>query len=144
MEEELVSSIVYRSTAVRPLLDGELLWLLNQARAENRRLGLTGMLLYRDGHFLQLLEGGLRELEQIYGRIERDPRHHHVTLLRTDFGPRLFPHWTMGFKNLRDWRVNDPEIGVTDLMSVPFDAGYFGENPGKALAILLCFRGLAG
>ncbi len=142
MEAELVHSIVYRSTAIRPLLDGELLWLLNQARAENRRLGLTGMLLYRDGQFLQLLEGGLRELELIYGRIERDPRHVRVTLIRTDFGPRLFPNWTMGFKNLRDWRVNDSAIGVTDLMSVPFDASYFGENPGKALAILLCFRGL--
>ena len=140
---EMVHKLIYRSRAIRPPTDGELLWLLNPARVENARMGLTGMLLYRDGLYLQLLEGGLRELERVYGKIEKDPRHTSVTLLGTDYGERHFPHWTMGFKNLRDWRVNDPALGVSDLMSVPFDALYFGESPSRAQAMLLCFRGLS-
>jgi hypothetical protein len=124
------------------MTDEELLGLLGAARTVNAKMGLTGMLLYKNGCFLQVIEGRLRELEQVYAKIEQDPRHTCVTLLRTDYGPRQFPGWTMGFQNLTDWRINDERLGVTDLMSVPFNNSYFGENPSKAQAMLLCFRGL--
>jgi len=140
---ERVHSLIYWSRAVRPFSDAELLWLLNAARQTNARLGVTGMLLYKDGCFLQMLEGRLRDLETVFRRIETDPRHHSVQILRTDNGARQFAGWTMGFRNLTDWRLNDPALGVSDLMSAPFNADYFGANPSRAQSMLLCFRGLS-
>jgi hypothetical protein len=142
-EVEMVHSILYWSrTAVR-LTEADLLDLLRVSRRANEQKGLTGMLLYKDGCFLQVLEGELRPLEQVFAKIEKDPRHECVTLLRTDYGPRQFAGWAMGFENLTKIRPNFPGMGVTDLMDVKFDAEYFGANPTKAQAMLLCFRGLA-
>jgi len=140
---ECVHSIMYWSRATARMTEAELLEILRKARRSNQEKGLTGMLLYKKGCFLQLLEGELRPLEQVYAKIEKDPRHTSVTLLRTEYGPRQFPGWTMGFQNLTKIRLNLPELGVTDLMDVPFDAEYFGANPTKAQSILLCFRGVA-
>ena len=50
--------LVYVSSAVRPFSKSELVELLNVTRDNNSRLGVTGMLLYRDGNFMQVLEGG--------------------------------------------------------------------------------------
>lgn len=140
---EKVHSILYWSRAVQPMTDGALLELLSVARAANAKAGLTGMLLYKDGCFLQLLEGYMKELDQVFERIEADSRHTSLTVLRTEYGPRQFTGWTMGFRNLTDWRLNDPRLGVSDILSVPFDATYFGEDPTKAQSMLLFFRGMS-
>lgn len=141
--DEQVHSIMYWSRAVCPMTDADLLNLLSTARSVNAKMGLTGMLLYKNGCFLQILEGYLKELELVFAKIEADPRHTCVTILRTDFGPRQFTGWTMGFQNLTNWKLTDPRLGVSDILSVKFNASYFGPNPSKAQSMLLCFRGLA-
>ena len=50
--------IVYISIATRPMGEEKLVELLQQCRENNRQRNVTGMLVYRDGAFLQLLEGG--------------------------------------------------------------------------------------
>ena len=49
--------LVYVSAATHAFTKSELLELLNKARANNQRLGITGLLLFKDGDFIQLLEG---------------------------------------------------------------------------------------
>lgn len=49
--------IVYVSSAVKPFDKAELLDLMRKACGKNQLLGLTGMLLHKDGSFIQLLEG---------------------------------------------------------------------------------------
>jgi len=66
--------LVYVSSAVEPFSKTELVELLHVARANNERLGITGMLLYRDGNFMQVLEGEEPVVRDLYARIERDPR----------------------------------------------------------------------
>ena len=51
-----VYQVLYLSAAARLFSDVELRALLADARARNEAAGLTGMLLYEDGHFLQTLE----------------------------------------------------------------------------------------
>lgn len=94
-------SLVYVSNAVQPLSAAELRELLACSRAHNLRDGLTGLLLYRDGYFLQVLEGPRAAVRQTFGRIERDRRHHHLCLL--DERPivrRVFGEWSMAFPHL--------------------------------------------
>jgi hypothetical protein len=75
--------------------------MLQAARKHNDGAGLTGMLLYTEGAFFQVLEGIPEEVEALYARIERDKRHEQVTKIVAEATPnRSFEHWTMGFSHV--------------------------------------------
>lgn len=70
--------------------------ILNAARRNNARDGITGALLHGGGYFAQALEGPLSALEQTFERIQCDPRHGEVTVLHCAPVPeRLFDGWSM-------------------------------------------------
>lgn len=62
---------IYSSAAVEPFIDSALAELLALARLNNGRLGVTGMLLYHDGSFLQALEGDEGVLENLYTKLAK-------------------------------------------------------------------------
>ena len=95
--------LVYSSTAVAPFSASELLAGLTLYRAKNLRLGITGLLIYRQGEFMQALEGEEATVRALFATIRDDPRHQHVHLLVGLKVPkRYFPRWSMGFKNLEE------------------------------------------
>ena len=99
--------LVYASTAVEPLTSSELLARLSLYREKNLRLGITGLLLYKHGEFMQALEGEELTVRSLFDKIKADPRHEQVHLLVTVPVPkRQFPRWSMGFKNLDEIDVN--------------------------------------
>jgi hypothetical protein len=68
-----------------------------EAIALNAPAGITGVLLYLDGRWAQILEGDQAAITGLYDRISRDARHDRVTLdylIGTE--SRLFPDWSMG------------------------------------------------
>lgn len=72
--------------------------LLTQSRHNNLRDGLTGLLLYGDGSFMQILEGPEEAVDRTYRRILDDPRHRR--LMKVDDARcdgRLFGRWSMGY-----------------------------------------------
>jgi len=95
--------LIYVSTA-RELMDKDaLLGILAKAREKNARLGITGMLLYKDGNFLQLLEGEERIVRGIYETIARDTRHFDTMITMEEaVSERMFTEWSMGFHDLSD------------------------------------------
>ena len=96
-------SITYISTAVYEPDQEELLALLRQSRANNARLGVTGLLQYRAGNYIQTLEGPAGVVLPLVGRIRRDPRHKHVVqITREPISRRSFPNWSMAFRPLHD------------------------------------------
>ncbi len=64
--------LIYVSTAVKPMIGDELVSLLEQSRARNKRHRITGMLLYSDGHFMQVLEGEEASVMKIFEDISHD------------------------------------------------------------------------
>jgi hypothetical protein len=93
--------LIYASAASRPMSSTELGALLARARERNTSLGLSGMLLYADGSFFQVLEGKPDVVLGLYERIERDPRHNQVTcIIHEPIPRRCFGAWSMGFSNL--------------------------------------------
>ena len=77
--------------------------LLQECVERNGPLGITGILLYQSGNFLQLLEGRQEVVKTLFAQIARDPRHHQVTRVLSGNAPaRLFPNWSMAYKNLAD------------------------------------------
>ena len=100
-------TLIYTSTAVRPLSDQELLDLLERAREKNHRLNITGMLLYQKPTFLQVLEGSQEAVEDLFKSIVRDPRHYDVTLLlKRVIKEREYTEWNMKFTNLDTLDLN--------------------------------------
>jgi hypothetical protein len=93
--------LIYESQATRPFTEAELADLLQQARTHNEANGLSGILLYaNDGRFVQVLEGEVDDLHELYFmHISRDKRHQHLMLLADGrLKERRFPDWRMGFR----------------------------------------------
>jgi acylphosphatase len=95
--------LIYISYATRPMDEAELVELLNRSRKNNFKRGVTGMLLYLQDKFIQVLEGNEQAVKSLLTIIESDPRHKKVAvLLEGKTKERLFQSWSMGFKNLTD------------------------------------------
>ena len=91
-------SIIYVSTAVSLFTDQQLEALLIEARRLNLESGVTGVLLYCDGNFMQCLEGPPDSLQITYNRILASRRHTNVVqLLDRRIEARSFADWQMGF-----------------------------------------------
>jgi len=90
--------VIYVSAAKSPQSDADLLSLLNASRTRNAASALTGLLLYDQGCFLQVLEGSRDAVAVTYTRIERDPRHHRISkIFDAHVSARSFDKWAMGF-----------------------------------------------
>lgn len=91
--------IVYTSSARQEFSAADLKKLLVAARMRNKAVGVTGMLVFHDGAFLQALEGEKRAVNEIFARIQNDPRHGDLVVLHRGPGPeqRVFGEWSMGF-----------------------------------------------
>jgi hypothetical protein len=75
--------------------------IINQAREHNPEAGITGILCYGGGIFLQAIEGGRLPVSDLFGHIQRDPRHKDVALLHfEEIFERRFGGWSMGQVNL--------------------------------------------
>jgi hypothetical protein len=93
--------LIYVSTAAKSMNNDELLSLLQQSRKNNLELGITGMLLYMKGHFMQMLEGEKSTVQQLYEEIVVDDRHRDVyKIMAGEIEKRNFDNWSMGFCNM--------------------------------------------
>ena len=93
--------VIYVSSATRLMSETELKSLLEVSRERNAADGLTGMLLYKDGSFMQVLEGEEEPLKQTCNRIGRDPRHRGIIFLcEEETAERSFVGWAMGFRSV--------------------------------------------
>lgn len=87
---------VYLSHAVPPLGREELYDLVKRAAAANEQHGVTGLLVYSDGHFMQVVEGTPDTIERLRANIRADPRHTDLTELRyASAEQRLFDGWSL-------------------------------------------------
>lgn len=131
--------LIYVSTALVELDDAELATLAEGAARFNGAHGLTGMLLYSRGGFLQVLEGEPQPLAEAWRRIRRDPRHYGLIQLRyAPLASRDFGQWSMGFHML-DEADRLRHAALFPLGVDGFDAGLLGAKPGAALNLLSDF-----
>ncbi|MCB1122372.1 MAG: BLUF domain-containing protein [Verrucomicrobiae bacterium] len=91
--------IVWISEASKEFSDDELLEILSSSRINNRKRHITGLLLYDQKSFLQIMEGGEDEVDFTFKhRIETSRRHRNVIpLVQTPLEERIFENWAMGF-----------------------------------------------
>ncbi|MFG6429822.1 BLUF domain-containing protein [Roseateles sp. LYH14W] len=93
--------LMYASRATAAPTDSDLAAILKASREHNPAEGITGLLCFTDGVFVQVLEGGRNAVNARYKRIVEDPRHRDVILLAyEEITERGFAGWTMGQVNL--------------------------------------------
>lgn len=132
-------SLTYVSSAIALFTARELRELLECCNENNRRQSITGMLLYKDGNFMQVLEGERPAVLALHAKISNDPRHRGlITLLQGEMPGRQFPDWSMGFRDLGA-EVDHPQ-GYSEFLNVPLTGKEFQSDPSKAQKLLLAFK----
>src|SRR4051812_36074060 len=97
----MIHQLIYASRSTRPLSEADVASILAAARQNNGKRGITGMLLYDAGSFLQVLEGEQTAVNDTFAKISDDPRHDGVVVLsRGDVPARGFGDWKMGLLEL--------------------------------------------
>ena len=120
--------LTYASTALKEWSPEELLKLLKECRTNNGAKNITGILLYANGTFFQVLEGDEATVNSIYGIIEKDKRHKDVTIIeREKIAERAFPYWSMGFEKI-DAKELSKMDGLNDFFEHDFTPSGFASH----------------
>jgi|AntRauTorckE6833_2_1112554.scaffolds.fasta_scaffold01124_6 uncharacterized Fe-S cluster-containing MiaB family protein len=100
MEKQLYS-LLYASSSSKDMSENELTSLLEEIRKKNQSQNITGVLLYGNKSFLQVLEGDKEKLKSLYKKIEKDPRHKAIVKLHEEaIDERIFGEWSMAFSRI--------------------------------------------
>lgn len=127
--------LLYVSSTPRDIAPGVLNDILAASRANNPLLGVTGLLIYIDGGFLQILEGEERTVRELYMRICTDRRHWEVRmLLDREVEKRAFGGWSMGFERPTP---DDPESAGMFGVTREAILGRLSPHAGRVIAVML-------
>ena len=141
-DPEALYHLGYVSTEAVKFSDEALIALLTEARNANTDRNVTGLLLYREGSFYQVLEGSESDVMATFHDIEGDPRHKEVRVLFDgETESREFADWQMGFLNL-DGIDMDALSGFSDFMTRDADPREFLESLSRGKRLALMFRTL--
>lgn len=95
---KLLHQIAYVSLSVEPLSLALLTNILEVSRMNNQRDEITGVLMYHNEVFFQVIEGERAVVDLCYARILRDDRHQGLSLMLDDTIESLtFPDWSMEY-----------------------------------------------
>jgi hypothetical protein len=138
----MLIQLIYTSKATGDLSDDQLAAILKASVSNNKLHGITGLLLFSRGTFMQLLEGEASDVDAAFERINTDPRHHAIEAhVRTPVKAREFGEWYMGYRAVR------PEDALAFPNYAPFfedgfDSTKLAETPGDCLTIMKVLAGL--
>jgi len=105
-----LSCILYVSSAAGPISEAQIDHLLTRARARNAEANITGILLQRNGSFMQYIEGMDTDLQRIYTIIKNDPLHKGIIeLMNEPIQTRVFPQWAMAYRTKNFQAFTDPD-----------------------------------
>jgi hypothetical protein len=132
--------LVYVSSVVTPFSADELSALLAISHRNNTAMGITGMLLYKDGNVMQVLEGEEGAVRKLYATIADDSRHRGLlTLTQGPLAERQFPDWSMGFRDLTA-ADGSAAPGYNEFLNTPLTGREFSSNPTRCQKLLTTFK----
>lgn len=136
----MLYELIYTSLAVREMANDDLNNILTVSRDKNKRLGITGILLYQNRTFIQLLEGEKEAVCELYKTIQKDDRHTRVaTFWEAAIESRNFAQWSMAFTELSKLKDFDPEV-VSNFLEKGFTNELLSNNPNVGQQLLLSLR----
>jgi len=127
--------LIYFSGETRRLNQAELIELLSLSRARNEAAAITGILVYKEGIYIQILEGDEQAVRALYAGIQTDPRHTRVlTISEEHADDREFESWSMAFRIADSERPLAAEIPWPPTHEPAFSRGMsLGTSTARAL-----------
>jgi hypothetical protein len=137
-QPNLLHCVYCSASTKKTFSSAELESLLEDCRLNNSNADVTGILLYQNGSFFQVLEGEQATVEALFQKISLDKRHHQTKkIIFEPIRTRSFGAWTMGF----------PKITSKELATIPglndfFHHGtsYIELGEGRAKSLLAAFK----
>ena len=131
--------LIYLSSLADIKLEPEIGKILESSVRRNEANGITGMLLYANGNFMQVLEGEQQAVEDTYARICADPRHYDIIdLIKAPIAQRQFAQWSMGYQHLSaEFLRKFPSYALFFMFRA--NDGAIRAEPGIALDLLRQF-----
>ena len=132
----MLIELLYSSLAAEDVTEHDLVALLETSRRNNAAVGITGLLVFHAGSFMQLLEGEEEAVMRLYQKILDDARHTQSRILwKGPIPQRTFGEWTMAFKQLGDL---DPShlAGYSRFLEEGFAGDYAGDNASVAQSLM--------
>jgi hypothetical protein len=94
----MLYQLVYSSVATEAMPKSKLYKILHGARAANAIANVTGLLVFAEGKFLQVLEGQKEVVCALMQKISMDHRHNNVRVVTEQaIDTRIFPSWKMAY-----------------------------------------------
>lgn len=98
-----LTELIYTSVPSEYIKEADVKDILTISRKNNSAKDITGLLTYDGRRFMQILEGDMMDVEELFESIMDDPRHGQVELLHTGaIAKRSFKDWKMTFKSVPD------------------------------------------
>ncbi|CED83127.1 bluf domain protein [Phaffia rhodozyma] len=117
VDESDIFQLVFCSSSVSPALSkADMADIIEVCRRNNAIDAISGLLMYKDGQFVQILEGSEPRVKRTFSRIKKDQRHHAVyVLLEQKTKHRDFPRWPMAFRDMT-WTDSSPPTPEATLL----------------------------
>lgn len=136
----MVYFLLYVSSATNLFSRTDLEVILDMSRRNNTALAVSGILLYKDGNLMQLLEGEKQAVVNLYAKIGQDPRHHDLTMIWDGTeDQRQFPSWSMAFRSL-----DGPDArsipGYSEFLTTPLTSSQLTTDGTHCLQLLNLFK----
>ena len=132
----MITQLVYKSMATEKMPKSKLYKILFQARGNNKLADITGLLVFVDGVFLQVLEGAPDNVVKIFEKISGDTRHKDVKIIYEGIvDERTFSSWRMAYvnpsaKELATW------AGLRDTTTVEATLAFLEKDPTSLSAVV--------
>lgn len=132
--------IVYVSFSTENLSEMDLENLLTVIREKNRKQNVTGLLLYNDGSFIQVIEGKKETIHNLFEIIKKDTRHENIVLLlEEEIEKRAFPDWAMGYERLTKQQSSKLK-GFSDFMETGTAEEVLSRTTSEVMHLLNSFK----
>lgn len=140
-----IYKLIYLSSETDSFNEHELIHILEGSIKRNEKRGITGVLLYSGGNFIQLLEGPKEEVESLFQEICADKRHTKIIRLMAEYSDkRDFPGWKMGFRKITATMAEQNISGFSKLLEGDELAEHEMQNLSKKVKVLFnTFRRVA-
>lgn len=99
----MIRQLIYVSEAQKSLTKLDLNAIIEVAAKNNEEMGITGILIFENGHFFQLLEGEAVHIDTLLTILRKDTRHNNIQIIYDKFNrSRLASKWAMSYLDLTD------------------------------------------
>ena len=116
----IIHQLVYVSHTNYSMSNEDIKTILDISRKNNIHDNITGLLIYSNQLFFQVLEGPRDAVDACYSRVSKDDRHGAPSIMwQDDVAERSFPSWRMGYRASSDLSIDEKQafVDLADLNS---------------------------